>query len=96
MTYDVFDIYQDKVVLKNVSPSEVYKFLGVKRFPISNYVNMQTAYRSRYKFNYAEDYEEPPKKPTFRDEWLAMQKLFKNVKWAKEWEPGVYVVNERD
>ena len=96
MTYDVFDIYKDAYVLRDATPTEIYKALKIKRLPISNYVNSQTAYKSRYKFEFSEEYEKRPQKPTFRDEWLAMQKLYKGVTWAKEWEPGVYVVNERD
>ena len=99
MKYSVKDVITSRVILRDATPTEIAQTIGVPKINISAYINSNKLYMGRYKFFHVQ--EEPAPKPNkkvvasqFAKEWLEMQELFKDVKWAKEWEPGVHVVNE--
>ena len=98
MKYSVKDVITSRVILRDATPTEIAQAIGVPKINISAYINSNKLYMGRYKFFHVQEEPAPKKefdgKTKFAKEWLEMQELFKDVKWAKEWEPGVHVVNE--
>ena len=94
--YDLIDIDRDVMVLCGVKQGEVQKRLGTIR-SVNTIAKRGITTRGQdghaYKIIFSgTDIPEQTTKlcePSFREEWLNMQKMFKNVKWQKHWDVGV-------
>lgn len=91
--YDVFSA-DGSMIISEVTSRQISDALGIPMKTVSTCSNSGILYNGKYRFKRSgkyvgkEEKENTIPKSMF-DEWDEVRKLFSNVKWVKEYEPGV-------